>query len=641
MQLERAITWSKDERRLYVVGRVPGSGDAREHAFAIDVASGAAWQIGPTDLSVASVSVTDAGDVALTVNAERGRIGSLWILPASSVRESTPGAAHLGHCPPMEPLIADFVRRANLPSVHWIEPIYEDSARQLTVFSVAYGGACDIYSTRTGVRYGSRVGWIELDDLCQSMEKLDSMHRNVPWFLLRSSDSYLFSDTLAALLKGGKRADEFWSLFVLRQPATPFDVIVREVRNDPHRLALVALDNPTVRNSDAVPFEARLRLGALEDTLAAAMVTLPDVRSNPERLVAITDLPYYRTGEGLAAMRVEQQLQALIPLLVAKVEALSERAAVHAYMAGKSAGNPDTMGIALLHGPFPERRKLVLALETVRTWESRPRDSAFARAVLARLGSTPEHELLAAVQHVRNSSQFGSLPELMLSDYLHMPWPVLEAITRLDERFRHSRNRAAIKLASEPSAPDSILEVLANGLSHGRDPVLAERLLQRHPFADTSRALLRALGAMEQVQYGVVAKQARERLARLELQGAPTSAPLEPLPPPPTPTRSAPRWSGEYGQTDQCLAPDSWSEQLGRSIGVEAELLAGDSLCIRAAAALDRAFELAERRDSAYVFGVMNGFVLAFPPARPDADVTLVRFDSAFVERSRRVVQVQ
>lgn len=42
----------------------------------------------------------------------------------------------------------------------------------------------------------------------------------------------------------------------------------------------------------------------------------------------------------------------------------------------------------------------------------------------------------------------------------------------------------------------------------------------------------------------------------------------------------------------------------------------------------------------AYIFAVTDGFAMAFPPARPNADVTLVRFDSAFVERSRRIVKL-
>ncbi|MBK5189210.1 MAG: hypothetical protein JJD97_13280 [Gemmatimonadaceae bacterium] len=93
--------------------------------------------------------------------------------------------------------------------------------------------------------------------------------------------------------------------------------------------------------------------------------------------------------------------------------------------------------------------------------------------------------------------------------------------------------------------------------------------------------------------------------------------------------------------SDQCLRRDDWSDTLRRAIGDGARLLAGHSLCIRAAAALESAFELPEARDSAYVFGVADGYVVAFPPSRADADVTLVQFDSAFAERSRSIVRVQ
>ena len=634
----RSLAWTHDEKRLYLVAHTTGGADTLDHAFAVDLDRGKAWRIGPPGRTVASVSVSDAGDVALTVMSLHGRVGSLWITPASRVRESETHAEQLQHCPPIAKPIVEFVRRDNLRSVHWIAPVYEDSTHGLTVFSVAYGIPCDIYSTRMGLRYGSRIGWIGTADLCQSVTELDSARRFVKWFPLRSTDDYLFSDSLADRIQGVPDVWEFWRFFAVRNPATPFDVIVREVRRDPGRLALVALENPSV-TSDTIAFDARLKLAALEDTLAAAMVGLPSVRNDPERLARIADLPMYRWGERLATIRVEQQLRQSMPSMIANVRTISERTALQAFMA---AGTPgiDSLRSALLHALPPSQNRVVLALAAMRAWDPNKGDPAYARATLARLGLTPERELLDAIRRVSVGELPESLPRFMLSGAVNIPWPVLDAISRLDERFRQARARAALELVAAPPTPDSVIKAQWEGLSRHRDRALAERFFGR-AYWDTSRTLLRAVAELDSNWYASVVLQARKRLAELEPRGPPfVSANRRarlPLQSPVAPDSLA---NDSWMPTDQCLAPDDWSEQLRRAIGVDARLLAGHSLCIRSAAALDSAFELPVAYDSTYLFGVPDGYVLAFPPARPDADVTLVRFDSAFAERSRSVVRV-
>jgi hypothetical protein len=632
----RTLAWARDEKQLYFVARTIGGADTLDHAFAIDLERAEARRIDPPEGTVASMSVSDAGDVALTVMPVRGRVGSLWIVPASRIREQSRGAKELPHCPPFAKPIADFVRRTNLRNAFGIDPRYEDSVHRLMVFSVVYGEACDIHSSRMGLRYGSRIGWIGAADLCRRISEEDSIRRAIVWFPLRSSDSYLFSDSLAARLRVLPDVDESWRTFLLRNPATPFDVILREVRRDPHRFALVALDNPSVTR-DTISFEARLKLAVLEDTLAAAMVGLPSVRNDPERLAQIADLPMYRSGGGLAALRVQERLAQLLPSLVANVRTLSERAALHVYMATYS----DSLRFAMLRALSPPQSRVVLALAAVRSLNPRARDVALARATLSGLGSTPERELLDAIRRVRTGELPGTLPEFMFSDWMKLPWPVLDAISRLDERFRHARARAALALGADSSTPDSVFRVLWEGLSSHRDPALAARFLER-TRADTSRALVRGVAQLDSSWYGSVAQEARERLARLVPPESPSFAPHRPLrphyPSPSAPDSLAP---GSWMPTDQCLAPDDWSEQLRHAIGGDAQLLAGHWLCVRAAEALEGAFDLPQARDSTYVFGVANGYVLAFPPSRPDADVTLVRFDTAFTERSRRIVRVQ
>lgn len=639
-QLGRPVSWSRDEKRLYLVAHHDfTSADTLDHAYAIDLQRSVAWRIGPVDRPIGSVSVSEAGDVALTQMPYRGRVASLWILPASSIRAPKPGAERLGNCPPIEKPIADFVRRANLKNVLDIYPLLEDSSMRLTFFSVTYGDAFEIHPRRMGVRFGSRVGWIDTADLCETMPTLDSMQRAESCFPLRTSDAYLFSDSLAARLHNAWDAGDFWRVFLLRNSATPFSVVVREMRHDPRNLAGVALGNPLLFR-DTIPFALRLELAALEDTLAAALVHTPGVRTDPERLAQIMNIPKYRSGEGLAAWRVTQQLQTLMPSLVTDASQLSEGAALQVYIAEESAVTWDSMRMTMLHTLSPSQSRVILGLAAEREWNPPAASAGFARARLSELGTTTERELVGAVRRVRNGELPGNLPAFMLSSLVHAPWSVLDEISRLDERFRPIRARAALRLAVESSTPDSVIGLLTEGLSRHADPALAQQLLQR-PHADTSRVLLRAVSHLESIMYGVTAKQAREHLAILEPNGPPSSAiRRSPPPPPPTPTAPAPSWYAQSGATDQCLAPDDWSEELRGALGGGAQLLSGDTLCIRAAGALDRAFELPEGRDSAYIFAVTDGFAMAFPPVRPNADVTLVYFDSAFVERSRRIVEL-
>ena len=134
-------------------------------------------------------------------------------------------------------------------------------------------------------------------------------------------------------------------------------------------------------------------------------------------------------------------------------------------------------------------------------------------------------------------------------------------ISRLDERFKYTRARAALGTAEALATPDSVLNDLSEGLWRHCDPALAERLLRRKWFADTSRALLGAVAEVEIIEYGHAAKSARERLAELDAQGTSRIAEFRPpAPPPPIQTAPAPGWSGESGQADQCLAPDDWSD---------------------------------------------------------------------------------
>lgn len=629
------MVWAHDEKRLYVLARAVGGTDTLEHAFAIDLERHWAWRIGPIDRPVASVSVTDGGDVALTVMPVSGRVGALWTIAASRVRDPEPEATRLQHCPSVSKSLEDFVRSARLPKVHSIDPRYEDSAHGLTVFAVTYGDANEIYPMSMGLRYGSRIGWIAGASAFRPSATSDSKARIPVAFPLRSSDAYLFSDSLAERFRRLSDVDEFWRNFLLGDRATPFDVIIREVRRDPHRFALVALENPTVL-ADTVSFDERLKLAALEDTLAMSTVWLPSVHTDPERLARVADLAMYRSS-GRGVELVHEEMQRQMPTLVKNARALSERAALHVYMAEAMAVtmDSDSLRLALVRRLAPTQHRVVFALEAMRDAKVN-----YARETLSQLGSSTQRELLEAVRRVRANELPVSLPDFMLLDARKLPWSVLDEISRLDERFRYVRSKAALALAAQQATPDSVLRVLALGLQGHRDPALAEQLLER-AIADTSRALLEVMADLDSVRYPTTPARAREKLARLDPRaslsvGVVASSRRDP----PSPAVSDSNPYDSWMASDQCLPADDWSEQVRQVIGDGAKLIVGHSLCIRAAAALDSVLETGAY-DSVYVFRVPDGWALAMPPKRADADVTLVDFDNAFIERARRVVRIR
>jgi hypothetical protein len=85
---------------------------------------------------------------------------------------------------------------------------------------------------------------------------------------------------------------------------------------------------------------------------------------------------------------------------------------------------------------------------------------------------------------------------------------------------------------------------------------------------------------------------------------------------------------------------DAWSTTLSQSLDGRPASVERDSLCVRAAAALDTAFALSVPQDSVYAFITGARLFAAFQPLRPGVLVTLVEFDPLFVERGRRSVLV-
>jgi hypothetical protein len=86
-----------------------------------------------------------------------------------------------------------FVARANLPNLHAIQDALYLKAYDIVFFSAIYGSPGDVYPSRTGLRVGDRIGWLE------SSHSPDSVSSR---FQFRTDDRFLqgpFLDTLLAI----------------------------------------------------------------------------------------------------------------------------------------------------------------------------------------------------------------------------------------------------------------------------------------------------------------------------------------------------------------------------------------------------------------------------------------------------------
>jgi hypothetical protein len=316
---------------------------------------------------------------------------------------------------------------------------------------------------------------------------------------------------------------------------------------------------------------------------------------------------------------------------VTNAQTLSERAALHVYMTQSMYVPRDSSRAKLMRALSPMRNPVTFSLYLMSVESPRDANYTTAQAALSRLGVSPEAELLHAIERVRANELPGSLPQFILARIVPQSWRVIDAISRLDERFLRVRMDAAHSLAECSCTPDSVLLLLAQELPRHSDPALAAQLLWRSSSEKSLIPVLEILTELDSSRFGF----SREARQALDLLAPERAARRDSMP---TLATVTPSQVHRAAAPTQCRARDDWSEQIRRAVG--GELVVGDTLCARAVAALDSAFELPLAYDSAYVLRMDDGYVLAFPPARPDAQVMLVRFDSEFVERSRRTLRI-
>ncbi len=217
----------------------------------------------------------------------------------------------------------------------------------------------------------------------------------------------------------------------------------------------------------------------------------------------------------------------------------------------------------------------------------------------------------------------------------------------MDERFSVVRDAALIALATDASTPDSVRSLLVRDLSVRRNYALAGALVTSSKRRNDSVTLMQ-IAQLDPANYGGPVRDAG--MAMRVVAGFRDPPPPPPHPPqrpdpglpagpaaPPAPPR---RMAPPPPTRTLCLATDDSSGALSRAVGEHAKMAVSDSLCWRATTALDSAFTLANVWTANYLFSARGRFFAARRPVRPDVDVTLIEFDSAFVERGQRTVRV-
>ncbi len=115
--------------------------------------------------------------------------------------------------------VQDFVTRSRLANVHAIRDLVAFPERDLVFFDVIYGSAFDVYPHRTGMRYGSRIGWLGGTDSLT--------------FRWRHEDAYLQGELIDTLLALEQRppTSESWAYPYATQLYLPSLIVDPTVRS--------------------------------------------------------------------------------------------------------------------------------------------------------------------------------------------------------------------------------------------------------------------------------------------------------------------------------------------------------------------------------------------------------------------------
>ncbi len=535
-------------------------------------------------------------------------------------------ARFIGSCAQSDSVAPDtlLVRAGLNPTIHFraVEfPIPGEPGAKLFVWTadIRFAFIESPHWDRFGMTYAGRIGWIDRTaqetpfhiDTCTALSNV---------FRLRSTDALLFSDRFdQSIGKVNSYFQRRWRAFLVSDSTTPLEVVLRTLRRDAGSLTGAVLTNPRLRD-DRISFEWWKRFAAVNSRLAKTAFAAPSIRDNAERLVAIADAPALRYDWDFQE-EVSERLRALAPSLAADPAPVSEALALHLFWASAHRPRYAAVIASLLQGKPPTSTRIVMALEAYpfygRAGAPPMRDS------LRRLGTSATAELLTALDRVQRGEM--SATPLLNVLYQDIPmgtsyWGITFAMSGLDERFPNERRYAVGRLAGDSATPDTIIDLLLRSIRVRPDNQIAGWMISNRKVEQNEK-WLRELAALDPTWYGTTPEVAAQLFARLTALPPPPTLPWRPRPPP-----------------RRCLARDERSDLLAATLNEAPALSESDSLCARLSAALDSLFIVPIGFDSVYAFTTSRGYSAAFPPPRSGISVTLVTFDSMFVERARRSV---
>jgi hypothetical protein len=334
--------------------------------YAVATEGGPAHRVGGLPSAVYSLSISADGRMAVTTVATHDSVADLWMLqPPLPVTEDT-----LARCPGPPDAILQFVR-TTLRGWRSVTVVPDSMHSDEQVFVVDVGDGFDFRRTKTGVLYGSRVGWLDT-----------SAQR----FHVRATDHALYrkmvdghSEDIAAL----------WRQFLLGQEAVPPEdlLALADAYADlrPTAAESAAISNP------ATSRETILGLAMTNHVLALQALRMPRIRNDPSALVAISRSPRL-WNDTEVFLQATAALTARAPLIVQ--DSRTEEPVMFALALGDWSWAPSAALAALMlqhpAGQGSPRTLAVLALRTAGTDVS-----VRARERLATMGTTVETELAA------------------------------------------------------------------------------------------------------------------------------------------------------------------------------------------------------------------------------------------------------
>jgi hypothetical protein len=198
---------------------------------------------------------------------------------------------------PLGPDVDRFIAAARFPELRSKKGIYRDASRNLLIFGVSYGSPQDcpsgcFYSGAVGLKYGSRIGWLDHDNY----DRNDSLKVQIQgsMFPTASLDAYLLSE-------------EFTDS--LRAQLGSFSPLVDQV------ILPLVLHSPNVPRARLLHYTESL-YGEVQQWLANLLVGIPKVNEDPDLLTLLANLPEGGPPYASTAAAAGERLRKMAPGLL-------------------------------------------------------------------------------------------------------------------------------------------------------------------------------------------------------------------------------------------------------------------------------------------------------------------------------------